>query len=321
MDLIEIGTALREGRESKGLTVEAVEEKTKIAPSVIVALEEGNSSRFPHPVYARGFIRSYALLLGLDAQELCAHFSREYPVPKDSDQPEAHAPQIRVKMHDSGSLSNVVRIAAILGIVLLGALGWYAYEQYASRSVPESIPVEEAAPSVAPSETQSSESLPAPMTQMQEVAATPDVDAALNASSGDTANATLSAPLADVSADSAAQAEQPAAATQGVDQEPPVEQERVADTVVETAPSRPDAGAAAGARSMRISAHSASWLQARPDDKVLDYFLRKGESTTITFDSSLSIKFGNAGGVTLELDGQPYPFEGALGEVKTLVVE
>jgi cytoskeleton protein RodZ len=317
MDLIEIGTALREGRESKGLTVEAVEEKTKIAPSVIVALEEGNSSRFPHPVYARGFIRSYALLLGLDAQELCAHFSREYPVPKDSDQPEAHAPQIRVKMHDSGSLSNVVRIAAILGIVLLGALGWYAYEQYASRSVPESIPVQEAAPPVAPSETRSSESLPAPMTQMQEVAATPGADAALNASSGDTANATQSAPLADVSA----QAEQPAAATQGVDQEPPVEQERIADTVVEPAPSRPDAGSAAGTRSMRISAHSASWLQARPDDKVLDYFLRKGESTTITFDSSLSIKFGNAGGVTLELDGQPYPFEGALGEVKTLVVE
>lgn len=321
MDLIEIGTALREGRESKGLTIEAVEEKTKIATSVIVALEEGNSSRFPHPVYARGFVRSYALLLGLDAQELCAHFSREYPVPKDSDQSEAHAPQIRVKTHDSGSLLNVVRIAAILGIALLGALGWYAYEQYVSRTVPESIPVEETAPPVAPTETQLSESLPAPMTQMQEVAAAPDAEAALNASSDDTTNAAPGAPPVDASADSAAQIEQPAVAAQGVEQEPPVEQERAAETVAETAPTRSDAAVAAGARSMRISAHSASWLQARPDDKVLDYFLRKGESTTITFDSSLSIKFGNAGGVTLELDGRPYPFEGALGEVKTLVVE
>ena len=35
----------------------------------------------------------------------------------------------------------------------------------------------------------------------------------------------------------------------------------------------------------------------------------------------MSIKFGNAGGVKLELDGKPYPFEAALGEVKTLVVE
>ena len=61
MDLNEIGTALREGRERKGLSVEEVEEKTKISPSVIVALEEGNKARFPHPVYAKGFVRSYAL--------------------------------------------------------------------------------------------------------------------------------------------------------------------------------------------------------------------------------------------------------------------
>ncbi len=72
---------------------------------------------------------------------------------------------------------------------------------------------------------------------------------------------------------------------------------------------------------LRITAHSASWLQARPDDRVVDYFLRKGESASIGFSKSLSIKFGNAGGVKLELDGKPYPFEAALGEVKTLVVE
>ncbi|KAF5039714.1 hypothetical protein DSECCO2_541040 [anaerobic digester metagenome] len=53
----------------------------------------------------------------------------------------------------------------------------------------------------------------------------------------------------------------------------------------------------------------------------MDYFLRKGEAATITFRDSLSVKFGNAGGVALELDGKPYPFEANLGEVKTLVVQ
>lgn len=94
MDLIEIGTALRQARERRGLSIEAVEERTKIAPSVITALEEGNRDRFPHPVYARGFVRSYALLLGLDAAELCSHFSREYPVPTEADHPEHHAPRV-----------------------------------------------------------------------------------------------------------------------------------------------------------------------------------------------------------------------------------
>ncbi|MDO9584660.1 MAG: DUF4115 domain-containing protein [Desulfomicrobium sp.] len=312
MDLIEIGTALREGRERKGLTVEAVEEKTKIAPSVIAALEEGNSARFPHPVYARGFVRSYALLLGLDAQELCAHFSREYPVPKDTDQSEIHTPQIRVKMHDSGSVVTAVRIVAILGILILGGIGWYAYNHFSAQPSEVPLPVEKVAPPVAQTESLPSESLPAPLTQMQEVAAAPadqpETSMSVNASADEGPNATEQAPAA--ASGEALDGVLPAQTEQAVKAKP----------VVQT--QEPQAPTATGReRNLRIVAESASWLQARPDDKVLDYFLRKGESTTVTFTKSLSIKFGNAGGVKLELDGQPYPFDGALGEVKTLVVD
>jgi cytoskeleton protein RodZ len=319
MDLIEIGAALREGRERKGMTVEAVEEKTKIAPSVIVALEEGNSARFPHPVYARGFVRSYALLLGLDAQELCAHFSREYPVPKDTDHPEIPSPQIHVKMHDSGRVVTVVRIVAIVGILALGALGWYVFNHYRSPVPQAPLPVEETAPPAAPAEPLPSESLPAPLTQMQEVAAAPDdqpgADMSVNASEGETLNATGEAPAV-VPGGTAGGDEQAGQLEQAVEPKPAAEAKPAGQAV------EPVVSAVSGQeRSLRIIADSASWLQARPDDKVLDYFLRKGESTTVSFSKSLSIKFGNAGGIKLELDGQPYPFEGALGEVKTLVLE
>ena len=316
MDLNEIGTALREGRERKGLSVEEVEEKTKISPSVIVALEEGNKARFPHPVYAKGFVRSYALLLGLDAAELCVHFSREYPVPSDSDQPEIHTPQITVKMHDSGHVETIVRIAAIVGILALGALGWYVFDGYRSRSAP--APAAEvappAAPAPAPAQVAPSAPMPAPLTQMQEVAAQPEeqgqgVTHEPNATGAAAPNATGSE--APAVAGPAAVGKKDAAA------EKP--QASVAPAPV-VAPA-PKPAVAGQERVLRISAHSASWLQARPDDRVVDYFLRKGESATITFRSSLIVKFGNAGGVKLELDGQPYPFDAALGEVKTLVVE
>ena len=284
MDLNEIGTALREGRERKGLSVEDVEEKTKISPSVIVALEEGNKARFPHPVYAKGFVRSYALLLGLDAAELCADFSREYPVPSDNDQPEIHAPQITVKMHDSGHVVTLVRIVAIVGILALGALGWYVFDVYRSRSAP--APVAEVAPppaqAPAPAQVAPPASLPAP-----------------------NAAGAAAAAVAGAAAKKDAAAEKPAASVAPASEAAPA----------------PKPAVDGRERVLRISAHSASWLQARPDDRVVDYFLRKGESATITFRSSLSIKFGNAGGVKLELDGQPYPFDAALGEVKTLVVE
>ncbi|HCU70074.1 MAG TPA: DUF4115 domain-containing protein, partial [Desulfomicrobium sp.] len=140
MDLIEIGTLLRETRERKGLSIEAVEERTKIAPSVISVLEEGNRERFPHPVYARGFVRSYALLLGLDAQDLCAHFSREYPVPTEADHPEHHAPRIKVRTHDADHVNTIVRVVAIVGILALGALGWYVFDVYRSRQAQAPAP-------------------------------------------------------------------------------------------------------------------------------------------------------------------------------------
>ena len=78
---------------------------------------------------------------------------------------------------------------------------------------------------------------------------------------------------------------------------------------------------AAAERVLVVRANADSWLQARPDGRVVDYLLRKGESTSIAFSRTLSVKFGNAGGVALELDGQPYPFQAAVGEVKTLVVQ
>ena len=319
MDLIEIGAALREARERKGLSIETVEERTKIAPSVIVALEEGNRERFPHPVYARGFVRSYAMLLGLDVTELCAHFGRAYPVSTESEPPEHHATHIRVRGHDSTQVITAVRVVAVLGILALGALGWYAFTVYQSRQAQPSVPVvEETAPTPqVQTQTLPPESAPAPLTQMQEVAAEPQLPMgqAPNATTEGLAGSGVNASAAPSVPETPAAPEE-AVAPEADKAEPAV--------VAPATPSATDEGGTkpvAAERTLLIRAHSASWLQARPDDKVQDYFLRKGESVTITFRQSLSVKFGNAGGVKLELDGKSYPFEAALGEVKTLVVE
>jgi cytoskeleton protein RodZ len=321
MDLIEIGAVLRESRERKGLSIEEVEEKTKIAPSVIVALEEGNRDRFPHPVYARGFVRSYAMLLGLDAVELCGHFSRAYPVPTDSEPPEHHATQIKVRSRDSQHLVTAVRVVAVLGILALGALGWYVFDAYRSRQVPAqaTVPAVEAPAPQAETQVLPPESTPAPLTQMQEVAAEPPQP--LAPESVQNGSAPVGAESGEAAPASVPGMEKPAAPEAGSEtaSAAPVTGDASAPAASEAAPdSRP---AAAAERTLRIEASSASWLQARPDDKVLDYFLRKGESTTITFRESLSVKFGNAGGVRLELDGKPYPFEAQLGEVRTLVFD
>jgi transcriptional regulator with XRE-family HTH domain len=65
-----VGQILREARESKGLTVAQAGEGTRSKSQVIQQLEQDDFSRFPAPIYTRGFIKLYAEFLGLDASEL-----------------------------------------------------------------------------------------------------------------------------------------------------------------------------------------------------------------------------------------------------------
>ncbi|MFB5191492.1 helix-turn-helix domain-containing protein [Alicyclobacillus fastidiosus] len=66
----ELGRILRSTRESLGFDLDEIEEKTKIRKRYLLALEEGDWTVLPGRVYARGFVRSYADVLGLDGLEL-----------------------------------------------------------------------------------------------------------------------------------------------------------------------------------------------------------------------------------------------------------
>jgi transcriptional regulator with XRE-family HTH domain len=61
---------LREAREARGISLEQAERETRIIRRYLVALEAEDLDAFPAEVYARGFLRSYASYLGLNAQDL-----------------------------------------------------------------------------------------------------------------------------------------------------------------------------------------------------------------------------------------------------------
>jgi cytoskeletal protein RodZ len=65
-----LGDMLRDAREAKGASLVDAERATKIRQKYLAALEEDNISSLPSPVYARGFLRNYAVYLGLDADEV-----------------------------------------------------------------------------------------------------------------------------------------------------------------------------------------------------------------------------------------------------------
>jgi len=67
---VEIGKRLKEAREERGLTLEAVEEETKIRRKYLRALEEEQFQVLPGPVYAKAFLKTYTRFLGLDAEDV-----------------------------------------------------------------------------------------------------------------------------------------------------------------------------------------------------------------------------------------------------------
>jgi cytoskeletal protein RodZ len=76
--MVHIGKKLREEREKKGHTLEEVSKATKIRPSFLTAIEDGDYKKLPSSTYAYGFIRNYARFLKLPEKETLALFRREY---------------------------------------------------------------------------------------------------------------------------------------------------------------------------------------------------------------------------------------------------
>jgi len=72
------GSLLKNAREEKGLTFKQVQQKTKIHPRFLQALEKGDYAVFSSSVHIKGFLRTYARFLGLDEEEVMAFFRREY---------------------------------------------------------------------------------------------------------------------------------------------------------------------------------------------------------------------------------------------------
>ncbi|WP_035272603.1 helix-turn-helix domain-containing protein [Desulfonatronum thiodismutans] len=72
-------------------------------------------------------------------------------------------------------------------------------------------------------------------------------------------------------------------------------------------------------KTLEIRATENCWLSAQADGaRPREAFLRPGERFVITFENTLEVRLGNAGGVVLYMDGNPWPFSARSGEVMSL---
>lgn len=78
-----LGEMLRDAREARGVSLGQAERETKIRQKFITALEDDSFASLPSPIHARGFIRNYAIYLGLDPDNTLEIFD-------DQSQPTRH---------------------------------------------------------------------------------------------------------------------------------------------------------------------------------------------------------------------------------------
>jgi hypothetical protein len=81
--MFDIGSSLREARVRQELDFPELEERTKIRPKYLRALEDERFDLLPAPTYVRGFLRSYAEALGLDGQPFVDEYNSRFTVGED----------------------------------------------------------------------------------------------------------------------------------------------------------------------------------------------------------------------------------------------
>jgi cytoskeleton protein RodZ len=118
--MFDIGSSLREARLRQELDFPELEERTKIRPKYLRALEDERFDILPAPTYVRGFLRSYAEALGLDGQPFVDEYNSRFTVGEDDAPLRARsAPPPRPAR---GPRESRMAVAALVAIAIATAL-------------------------------------------------------------------------------------------------------------------------------------------------------------------------------------------------------
>ncbi|WP_350302045.1 helix-turn-helix domain-containing protein [Peribacillus frigoritolerans] len=134
--LTELGNRLKEAREAKGLSLEDLQELTKIQKRYLIGIEEGNYSMMPGKFYVRAFIKQYCEAVGLDPEEIFEQYKSEVPSVYSEELPEQLSRVQSRKTLPAGDSKVVEMLPKILAVVLvIGAavLIWVLVSNYMSN--------------------------------------------------------------------------------------------------------------------------------------------------------------------------------------------
>ncbi len=313
MTLEEMGALLRQERERQGISLQKAAGEIKISKKYLVALEEGHKNDLPHPVYAKGFVKNYARILGLDPEEMAGILSSHYAVDDDQlrESPrydaKDSAPSIREKRVSFASAGSSrgfrpsLWLAVPLVLIFAGVV-WFFFSSGAGTSLEaltsllsfrNGAQTQQAAPPAATPQTLP-ETKPSTKPEPKPEASRSDT--------APTAQNEVQTLLPSLGGKSSSQ--QDAAAAQAIT---PANLESEAQF------------AATGSQSVEINAGQPAKLEATDESgQTRSFALLKGQRLTLKFNTKIGVRFVSAPSVILKLNGKDYPLEGGKAEGRTI---
>jgi cytoskeleton protein RodZ len=278
----DFGGKLRAARERRGVSLREIANATKIAVSVLEALERNDISRLPGGIFGRAFVRSYALEVGLDPEATIQEFIAQFP----NDSVTVGHPTSR-QVEDHEAVESDRRMAGtflrlfLVSVPIAGAVLYFATA--GRRDAPAELP----APATITPAPDTIGAVPA-----ETIAPAPQTTPA-----AEPPPPTPASPPPSASAPAPARAEDPAQIA------PPALQPSVTTT-------------AADHLTVSITAKGPCWVTAIVDGRrVIDRLMQRGDRKTLEIARELEITAGDGAALALTLNGVNAKPLGKSGEV------
>ncbi|GID07913.1 MULTISPECIES: RodZ family helix-turn-helix domain-containing protein [Pseudomonas] len=304
------GETLRQARESNGWSLAEVALKLNLTVNSLSNLEAGAFDKLPGHTFARGYIRAYAKLLGMDQAVLVQQFDQSTGT--DSQGSNVHSlGRIEEPVRVSHTILRIVSLLLLIAVIGGGFVWWQDQTSLRTKDLvslaPEHVEVEGAdgTTQIHPLDEPEDQAVAQGESEGETPLALPQAEEPVNAEAS--APAPTPAPAAPVATPAA-----PAHNTAPVIATPAAPVVAVVPAAVATAPIAPAVAAAApaapvaGQGQVQLQFSADCWTQVTDGTGkvLLSGLKRKGDSVSVSGKPPFAVRLGFARGAQVSYNGQ-----------------
>lgn len=277
------GELLADARRARKISFEEISRQLHLDEGMVRALEQNEFDKLGAPVFAKGYLRKYAELVGVPADQVLADY---YKLNRTASAP----PLVSSRLRPGRDLTPGLWLGLLAGVLVLATGGWWWF----SSGPPEPAERGEAARDAAPARDSAR---PQPETAIVDAEVDTEVDTETDTPAAETRQAT----------------DQPAAgeAPEAVPAETPVGRApEVADapapaTVTETTSPAPPPGQV----ELRLAYSGDCWTEVTDASGARLYFGlgAEGRVVNVSGEAPLNVLLGDSNNVALEVNGESFP--------------